>query len=355
MTDTFSRRQIVTLLGGLGLAGMSSTAFSAPNPKPKPKPDPTPVLPAAEGRLRIGVIVPVKDDPFYKACADGAQEAATQIGNLDMAVAAPEKRQVREQALFINGFVKQKVDAILISPVDAGLLAPLCKRAMIRGIKVVSFEQALPANSRMAHVDPVSNRGKAESFLAMLADDAKDGGDIAILAGGRNGADGQGLVSETMQQWLKPAYGKLKLADTLYGNDDEKAGYAAADFVLRQRPNLKGLLVFSPAALVGAAQCVTDRGLAGKVFVTGFGRPATLKAAMSAKAVECFATANPVDIGYAAMQIAAALARNTMAPGTGSMLTAGRLGQIALGENSVATLRPFVVDAKNFDKYADLY
>jgi rhamnose transport system substrate-binding protein len=271
-----------------------------------------------------------------------------------MAVALPEKRQVREQALFINGFVKQKVDAILISPVDAGLLAPLCKRAMIRGIKVVSFEQALPANSRMAHVDPVSSRGKAESFLAMLADDAKDGGDIAILAGARNGAEGQGLVSETMQQWLKPAYGKLKLADTLYGNDDEKAGYAAADFVLRQRPDLKGLLVFSPAALVGAAQCITDRGLAGKVFVTGFGRPATLKAAMSARAVECFATANPVDIGYAAMQISAALAKNTMTSGAGSMVTAGRLGQISLGDNSIATLRPFVVDAKNFDRYADL-
>lgn len=357
MTDTFSRRQIFTLLGSLGVAGLSSTALSAPNttPRPKPKADPTPLLPVTPGNLRIGVIVPVKDDPFYTACAAGAQEAASGIGSIDMAVAAPEKRLVREQAVFINGFVKQKVDAILISPIDAGLLAPLCKRAMIRGIKVVSFEQALPANSRMAHVDPVSSRGKAETFLQMLADDAKDGGDVAILAGARNGADGQGLVSETMQQWLKPAYGKLKLADTLYGNDDEKAGYAAADFVLRQRPNLKGLLVFSPAALVGAAQCVSERGLAGKVFVTGFGRPATLKAAISAKAVEYFATANPVDIGYAAMQIAAALARNTMSTGTGSMLTAGRLGQIALGENNVATLRPFVVDARNFDKYADLY
>lgn len=352
MTDIFSRRQIVTLLGGMGLAGISSTAWSAP--KPKPKPDPTPEVPTVPGNLRIGVVLPVQDDPFYKACVAGAEEAVKQIGAVDMVVAAPQTRLVREQAVFINGFVKQKVDAIVISPIDAGLLAPLCKRAMIRGIKVISFDQPLPASSRTAHVEGVSNRGKAESFLKMLSNDAKDGGDIVILAGARTGQNGQTLVSDTLQQWLKPAYGKLKLADTLFGNDSEKAGYDAADFALRQRPNLKGLLVFSPAALVGAAQCVSDKGLAGKVFVTGFGRPAALKAAMAAQAVECFATTNPVDLGYGALEIASALARNTLTASAGSMVTAGRLGQISLGENNVVALPPFVVDAKNFDKYADL-
>ncbi len=353
MTDTFTRRQIVTLLAGLGLAASAPTAFAAP--KPKPVADPTPVIPVNPGNLRLAVLLPVKDDPFYKACADGAQEAAAQIGGVDIAVAAPDKRTARDQILLLNGFVKQKVDAIAIVPADAAALGPVCRRAMARGIKIVSFDQPLPPATRSVHLDAVSNRGKASTFMDMLADDVKEGGDVVIIAGGRPGPDGQALVSDTMQQWLRPAYGKLKLAETVFGNEDDKSGYAAATRLLAAHPDLKGLLVFNPAALVGAAQCISDKGLAGKVFVTGFGRPSQLRKAMAAEVVECFASVNPVDLGYGAVEIAAALARNSMTTGTGAMVTAGRLGQITLGEGSVATLQPFVVDEKNFSKFADVY
>jgi rhamnose transport system substrate-binding protein len=353
MTDTFSRRQIVTLLAGLGLAASAPAAFAAP--KPKPAADPTPEVPVNPGNLRLAILLPVKDDPFYKACADGAQEAATQIGNVDIVVAAPDKRTARDQILLLNGLVKQKVDAIAIAPVEAAALGPVCRRAMARGIKIVSFDQPLPQATRQVHLDAISSRGKATTFMDMLADDVKGGGDIAILAGGRPGPDGQILVSDTMQQWLKPAYGKLKLAETVFGNEDDKAGYAATDKLLADHPDLKGILVFNAAALTGAAQCLSDKGLAGKVFVTGFGRPSQLKAAMAAQVVEYFASVNPVDLGYGAAEIAVALVKDNMTTSPGSMVTAGRLGQITLGEGNVATLQPFVVDQKNFSKFADMY
>ncbi|CAM5775725.1 rhamnose ABC transporter substrate-binding protein [Labrys miyagiensis] len=353
MTDTYTRRQIATLLAGLGLVASAPAAFAAP--KPKPAPDPTPVVPATPGNLRLAVLLPVKDDPFYKACADGAQEAAGQIGAIDIVVAAPDKRTARDQILLFNGLVKQQVDVIAIVPVDAAVLGPVCRRAMARGMKIISFDQPLPQATRLVHLDAVSSRGKATAFMGMLAEDVKDGGDIAILAGGRSGPDGQALLSNTVQEWLKPAYGKLKLTATIFGNESEKAGYAAAEGLLADHPDLKGILVFNAAALVGVAQCIADKGLAGKVFVTGFGRPSQLKAAMAAQVVECFASVNPVDLGYGAVEIAAALARNTLTPDAGSTLGAGRLGQITIAEGGVATLQPVVVDGKNFSKFVDVY
>ncbi|WP_413990348.1 substrate-binding domain-containing protein [Labrys okinawensis] len=351
MTDIFTRRQIAMLLAGLGLAASAPAAFAAP----KPAADPTPVIPVNPGNLRLAVLLPAKDDPFYKACADGAQEAAAQIGGLDIVVAGPDKRNLRDQAILLNGFVKQKVDAIAIAPVDAAELGPICRRAMARGIKVISFDQPLPQATRLVHLDAVSSRGKASAFMDMLAGDVKQGGDIAIIAGNRPGSDGQALLSDTMAEWLKPAYGKLKLASTVFGNEDDKAGYAATEKLLADHPDLKGILVFNGAALVGAAQCIADKGLTGKVFVTGFGRPSQLKTAMAAQTIEYFASVNPVDLGYGAVEIAAALAKNTLTANAGSTLDAGRLGQITMAEGGVVTLKPFVVDEKNFSKFADVY
>jgi rhamnose transport system substrate-binding protein len=64
---------------------------------------------------------------------------------------------------------------------------------------------------------------------------------------------------------------------------------------------------------------------------------------------------NPVDLGYAAAEIAVALANGSLGTAPGGLATAGRLGQIKLGEGNVATLQPFVVNEGNIARFADIY
>jgi len=346
MTYLFSRRQMMTLLAGVGLAGFAQVAMAAPPASS--------ATPATSSNLRLAVVLPSKQSAFYKACQDGAQEAVTAVGGVDVVFVAPDKPVARDQIALVNGLIKQKVDAIAIAPVEGNALGPSCRRAMARGIKVVSFGEALPVGVRLVHLSGSSPNGKARAFMSMLADDLKQGGDVAILAGDRqDDADGT-VLSQTMREWLKPAYGKLKLAATSYGNVDDKASYAATENLLKDHPDLKGILVFNPPALVGAARYVQDNGLAGKVFVTGFGRPSQLKLAMAAQVVEYFAFTNPIDLGYGAVEIAVALAKKQASADAGSTIAAGRLGQIAIGKGNVATLAPLVIDEKNFDKFADV-
>ncbi|MDQ0396187.1 substrate-binding domain-containing protein [Labrys monachus] len=354
MTDLFSRRQILgralSALAAAGLAGAAPAAFAAPLDAPA-MPAPAPVA-----NLRLALILPVADDPFYKACQAGVQEAVTAMGGVDLLIGAPDKRTLRNQVGLVNGFIKQKVDAIAIVPVDERALGPVCRRAILRGIKVVSFAEPMVEAGRLLQLSGAGARGKAQMFMQMLADDIKAGGDVAILAGRRGDDASRSLLSETMREWLKPDYSRLKLAATRYGVDGDDAGYAAAEAVLAAHPSLKGLLAFDPAALAGAARCVRDKGLAGKVSVTGFGRPSLLKAAMSEPpAVERFAIVNPVDLGYGAAEIAVALAKGQAAASSGATIAAGRLGAIAVGPGAVATLPPFVVNGQNFSTFADVF
>jgi len=354
MTDLFSRRQALVTLAGAGLAGLSSAGSSS---AARAAPLDMPQLPAAPtGNLKLALLLPDAADPFYKACESGAQEAVTAAAGVDLVLGAPAKRTLRNQILLLNGYIKQKVDAIAVAPVDGRELGPACHRALMQGIKVVSFGDPLVEAGRLLHLSGAGLHGEAQAFMRMLAGDIEGGGDVAILAGAREDGDSRTLLSETMREWLKPDYARLKLADTRYGIDDDKAGYAAAAATLSAHPELKGILAFSPAALAGAAQLIRDKGLSGKVSVTGFGRPSLLKAAMAEPAaVERFAMVNPVDLGYGAAEIAIALAKGQATVAPGGTIAAGRLGTLAVGPGNVATLPPFVVDDKNFAQFADVY
>lgn len=354
MTVQLSRRQIMMSLAGLGLALAAPAALAAPTVAPGSNPpvEPTP--------LRLALVLPSRESGFYKAVLDGAQDAATQAGAVDILIAAPDRGTAKEQIALVKDFVKQKVDAIAIMPVDGAALARACRQAMAAGIAVVSFDQELPVNARHAHLNATSPGSKAQVFMDMLADDVRDGGDIAILAGDRMGEDGQPLVSATLKQWLKPAYGKFKAVETSFGNVDQPTAYANTEKLLAAHPNLRGILVFDTDALVSVAQCIQDKKLAGKVFVTGFGRPSRLVTAMvapidGAASLECFAAINPVDLGYGATEIAVGLVRKRATAAKPDVIAAGRLGTITLGKDSVGVLPPFVVDEKNFETMADTY
>ena len=69
-----------------------------------------------------------------------------------------------------------------------------------------------------------------------------------------------------------------------------------------------------------------------------------------------FAIANPLDLGYAAARMAAALIRNEVVPKPGAVIPGGRIGDLQVGNDNVAVLgQPFVVDQANFEKYSQMF
>ena len=97
----------------------------------------------AEGK-RIAMVVKNLGNSYFDACAKGATEAATEVGGFEIIYTAPTKATAEEQIAVIDALIAQKVDGIIVSSNDADALVPVGKKAMERGIKVISFDSADP-------------------------------------------------------------------------------------------------------------------------------------------------------------------------------------------------------------------
>ena len=289
-----NRRSILQLMGGVSLvagAGLGvGPAFAA-------------------DKLRIAMVVKALGNGFFDACRDGGLEAAKELGNVDLIYTGPTKATAEEQIAVIESLIAEKVDAMAISADDTNALVPVCKKAMSRGIKVISFDSGIAPEGRIMHLNPSNNALIGAKCVQMMAKTLHNEGDVAILSATAQATNQNIWIEEMKKEWAKPDYAKMKLVATVYGDDVADKSYRETQGLIKSYPNLKGIIAPTSVGIVAAAKAVVDAGLVGKVYVTGLGLPSEMKGAVLAGATDTFAIWNPIDLGYSATMIAALIAR----------------------------------------------
>ena len=91
---------------------------------------------AAE-KMKIAMVVKTLGNGFFDAAHQGGEEAAKELGDVELIFTGPAKATAEGQIELINSLIAQKVDALVISANDPDALVPATKKAMGRGIKVL--------------------------------------------------------------------------------------------------------------------------------------------------------------------------------------------------------------------------
>ncbi|TIO70612.1 MAG: rhamnose ABC transporter substrate-binding protein, partial [Mesorhizobium sp.] len=86
--------------------------------------------------VKIALVVKSLGNGFFDAANKGAEEAAKELGDVDVIYTGPTKATAEAQIEVINSLIAQKVNAIAVSANDADALVPVLKKAMDRGITV---------------------------------------------------------------------------------------------------------------------------------------------------------------------------------------------------------------------------
>ena len=96
--------------------------------------------------------------------------------------------------------------------------------------------------------------------------------------------------------------------------------------------------------------------MVGKVFVTGLGLPSEMKAHVKSGAAIQFGIWNPIDLGYSAVYLSHQIATGAYTGQEGECIPTGRMGEICIGAgNNAAMADPFIFDASNIDKFAEIF
>jgi len=306
-------------------------------------------------QLRIALVVKNLGNGFFEAARDGAEEAAKELG-LEVIYTGPTQATAEGQIEIINALIAQKVDAIAISANDPNALIPITKKAMRRGIKVISWDSGIAPGGRMLDLIPADVDGIGKIQIQMIDKTLGGKGEIAILSATAQ-ATNQNLWIEAMKKELKsPEFNGLNLVSVVYGDDKSDKSYREALGLFKTYPNLRGIIAPTTVGILASAKAVKDNNLKGKIFVTGLGLPSEMAAYVMDGVVETFAIWNPIDLGYSATYLCYNLIKGAAKGKPGEEIAAGRMGKIKVGDNGVAVMGlPFVYDKTNVEKFAKIF
>jgi rhamnose transport system substrate-binding protein len=310
---------------------------------------------ASAADVKIALLVKNLGNGFFDAANKGAQEAAKEIGGVEIIYTGPTQATPEGQIDIINSLIAQNVNAIAVSANDKDALVPALKKAMERGIAVISFDSGVAKEGRMMNLYASAPDQIGEQNVKM-ASDLLNGqkGDVAILSA-TSTATNQNAWIDVMKK-VVGKYPNVNLTSVVYGDDKQDKSYREAEGLIKSNPDLKVIIAPTTVGIAAAAQYVEDQKLVGKVLVTGLGLPSEMAAHVKSGAAPEFALWNPIDLGYAATTIAYNLATKKETAKAGGELSMGKLGKVKLDDDLSGPMAPpFVFDKGNIDEFSKIY
>ena len=342
MNDRLHLRLIAILMACIGMAACDKARNTGSDTIPD----------TANPAPRLGIVAKSLGNGFFDAVHKGADEAAAELG-MSIIFNGPPTPSAEGQIEVINALIAQRVDAIAVSANDPDALGPSLRKAMQRGIQVLSFDSAVAIDARNAHLSPSSD-ALIGATCAQLANHATSGnGSFAVVSATPTSTNQNAWLREMKLALVK--FPGVKLVDVVYGDDVADKSYRETVGLLKRYPDLAAIVSLSSVGIVAAAKAVEDQGQPGRIKVTGLGLPSELAGYVRSGTVPEFAIWNPVDLGYSTVQVAAALLRHPQSTRARS-IDAGRMGTILFDQDGVGAMAsPFIYNRDNIEQYAGVF
>lgn len=302
-------------------------------------------------KIKVCLLPKTKSSPYFTSCADGAKQAADELGDVDLIYDGPTDDSVEKAAGMVEQWTLQKVDVIAVSPSDPDVLGSAMKKALKAGVKVITWDADAAKDTRSFLVNQATPKEIGYALVDAMAKDLggdKATGEVAIITANSNAANQNqwiGFIKERLQK-----YPGLKFLTTKPAGEDQKLAFQITNDFMNAYPNLKGIFAISSTSFPAAAEAIKQAGKSGKILVTGLGTPDTMRAYVKDGTVKSVILWNTVDLGYLTIQVAHAVAKGELKPGA-TTFKAGRLGEMKVEGDNVLLGGILVFNKDNIDKY----
>jgi simple sugar transport system substrate-binding protein len=285
-----SRRTVIKSTAALGTLSVfvSDRALAASNPP------------------QIGIVAKIRI-PWFDNVEKGIKKAASDL-NVNAWMIAPTSDDAAQQVRAVEDLIAKKVDVIGVIPNDGAALEPVFKRAKDAGIHVIVHEQPCQKNADW-DFELIQNQQFGEAHLEAFAQAIGGEGKYVVYVGGLT-VTLHNLWADFAVALQKQKYPKMQQIGDRFGvSNSVEDSYKTAVDQMRANPDLKGFLIFGANGPIGAGQAVADRDQIGKVIVVGPFIPSQGQKLMKAGAITRGFLWNPIDAGYAMVQLGNLLAQ----------------------------------------------
>jgi ribose transport system substrate-binding protein len=214
---------------------------------------------------RIGVTLLTKEHTFYQQLEAGLHSEADKRG-YELLVTSGDFDLTKQQAE-IDNFVVQRVNAIVVCPVDSKGIAPAIARAEAAGIPVFTADiraNGVPVTSHIAS-NSVEGGQLAAQYVARALGDS---GSVGVIGQQevQTGLDReQGFTAELAR------HPKLHVVASLNGGGVRDRALKAAEDMLQAHADLDGIFAINDESALGALAAARARGKTAANFtIVGF-------------------------------------------------------------------------------------
>lgn len=300
-------------------------------------------------KITVCLLPKIKGIAYFSSCADGAREAAEELGNIELIYDGPTDGDARKQAEMIENWTVDGVDVICVSPNAPDVVASAMRDAQAAGVKVITWDADGVPDSRGFFVNQATATAIGEGMVDAMVNDlgAEMEGDVVIISSDATSANQNSWI-----EVMKPALSKTKLnlATIKFPGENAAAALADSKDVIKKYPNLKGIFGISSVSFPGAAEAVEQSGKSGEILVTGLSTPNDMKRFVENGTVKTVVLWNTVNLGYLTVFAAEALATGKLESGATSF-SAGRLGELKVAGDNILLGDILLFTQDNIDQY----
>ncbi|PNY79484.1 autoinducer 2 ABC transporter substrate-binding protein [Deinococcus koreensis] len=256
---------------------------------------------AQNKKYTIVTVVKITGINWFNRMETGVKKYAKDTGNAATQT-GPSTADAAQQAAIIEDLIAKKPDAIAVVPFSPETLEPVLKKAMARGIKVITHEADNQTNT-LYDIEAFDNVAFGANLNARLAKCMGGSGKWAVFVGS--------LTSKTHNQWADGgiANAKKNAGMTLVESkqetaDDADQAYQKAKELIRKYPDLKGFQGSASTDVAGIGRAIEEAGLEGKTCVYGTSLPSIAGKYLDSGAVDGIGFWDPADAGYIMNKVA---------------------------------------------------
>jgi ABC-type sugar transport system substrate-binding protein len=323
---------VAAAMAGLGVLGAS---LGAARPDPK--------------KITVCLLPKKKGVPYFTTCAKGAEEAARELGDVDLVYDGPTDGSPEKAAGMVDRWALQGAGVIAVSPNDPQVLGQAMKKARAKGSHVITWDADAAGDVREFMVNQATAKEIGYALVDAMAKDLGSAeGEVAIVTASLTAANQNEWI--TFMKERLGNYPKLTLVATKPSNEDQRLAFQVAQDLMKAHPNLKGIFAISSVAFPGAAEAVKQAGKSGVVLVTGLATPNDMKGYVKDGTVKSVVLWNTIDLGYLTVRVAEALATGKLKAGD-KTFEAGRLGTRQIEGDQVLLGKILVFTKENIDQF----
>jgi ABC-type sugar transport system substrate-binding protein len=305
--------------------------------------------PDLSGRPVVIVNVQRSLAPSYdRAIAQGMQEAAAELGNVELIESAPGIINIGQQTA---EYAFGGAQGVLFAATSQDNIAPALRAGLAAGIRVVGYDVDLQPEAREWFVRPVQDNELAKALIDSLVQQTGEAAGFVLMVESLDAPETARWIAE-MWAYAQACYPDLEWLETVENQGDKVVAYNQTTLLLSDYgSDLDAVVSLTISTTQDAAEAVKQSGLCGRVAVTGLSTPKSVQSYVNDDCVQAVVLWQPVDLGYAAVYVMRAVMDGALQPGS-SAVSAGRLGRLPVVNGSEILLgAPAVFDASNIDDF----